>query len=153
MLNEIIGDMWTVGARFQALCIPTNGIVKADGCAVMGAGVALQACQRHFGLDRLLGASLRRQGNHVAILSKPRYGPAIIAFPTKYHWQDEADLELIQRSCRELRAIIFAKLPPFNVLLPRPGVGKGQLSWERDVRPLLIREIGDEPSITIISPS
>lgn len=43
------------------LCITTNGYIKKNGCAVMGAGVAKQARDRFDGLDRLLGEKLKEQ--------------------------------------------------------------------------------------------
>ena len=51
--------------RNEAVCITTNGIVKKNGCAVMGAGIAKQANMSFNGLARDLGALLSQYGNRV----------------------------------------------------------------------------------------
>jgi len=51
-------------------------------------------------------------------------------------WMAKSDLSLIERSAKQL-----CELTDQNdwksVVLPRPGCGAGELSWEREVRPLL----------------
>ena len=47
-----------------------------------------------------------------------------------------ADLDLIQRSARELLKIIEVKKIKEAVYLPRPGCGNGRLKWE-DVKKFL----------------
>lgn len=64
----------------DAVCITTNGIVKTNGEAVMGAGIAKEANIR-YNLARELGTKLRNGGNHCYIIG--RSDKAVISFPTK----------------------------------------------------------------------
>lgn len=124
---EQTGDLWTLHAG--ARCITTNGMVRRDGQAVMGAGVALAAKQRYPDLPTILAKSLRRHGNHVAYLGY-RDGAHLYSFPTKHDWRDPSDIDLIRRSAEELRDLVLPDLERLQpVLLPRPGCGNGQLAW------------------------
>ena len=51
----------------EAMCVTTNGIVKADGHAVMGAGIAKQA-NDYFHLSEKLGGYLKQYGISVVML-------------------------------------------------------------------------------------
>lgn len=140
-------DIWTVEGM-QALCVTTNGVVTGRGRGVMGRGVALQAAERYavrtpgvpaVDLPRLLGQGILLVGNHVQTLV---YGhPALVAFPVKHHWRDEADLALIERSCRELSEL-STRMGWRRVALPRPGCGNGGLTWDL-VRPVCAAGLDD----------
>lgn len=128
---EITGDLWEQKA--DAICITTNGFVKKDGSAVMGRGCALEAKKRFPGIDKVLGNFLTNKGNHVYMLRAFSNFPAIVSFPVKHRWYEQADLELIVRSCGELD--ILTTRNGFNkVIVPRPGCGNGKLLWD-DVKP------------------
>ena len=68
----------------------------------------------------------------------------IASFPVKRHWKNSADVELIRRSCDELRMLvgyIDAAERGFSdkrIALPRPGCGAGGLAWS-DVREIVER--------------
>lgn len=119
-------------------CIPTNGIVKAGGMAVMGAGVAKVAAEHYHVLPAVLGAWLKSRGNHVGILSASH---RILSFPTKNDWRDKSDLDLIVRSAQELME--FTKFTSKDIYLPRPGCANGGLKWE-DVRKVLAPILSDQ---------
>lgn len=137
---EISGDLWAVAA--DARCITTNGIVNSSGHAVMGRGCARQAADRFPGLALSFGALLKRRGNHVLLLDLLPDDSMLFSFPVKHHWREDADLELIARSAREL--VATAELHGFkSCIIPRPGCGNGRLSWEREVRPVLISLLDD----------
>ena len=130
---EIKGNLWdfyepTGSLRDRALppwiVITTNGYVKANGHAVMGRGVAIQAAQRFPQLPIYLGSKLALSGNHVYAFPKFR----LISFPVKHSWRDEADLALIKRSVGELVRIADA-MELGKVYLTRPGCGNGRLQW------------------------
>ena len=80
-MNTLKGNIFDF--KGDAICITTNGIVKSNGDAVMGAGIALQAAQIYPQLPKKLGSLLKEHGNHVAVLMELENEPAIIAFPTK----------------------------------------------------------------------
>jgi hypothetical protein len=127
MLEEF-GDFWTI--QGDARCITTNGALRSNGNAIMGKGMALQAKQRYSKLEFSLGRLIQKYGNHVFKL-----GNGLISFPTKRHWREDSDIELIKRSAQELVSILKDD-PAKRVLLTRPGCGSGNLNWE-DVRPIL----------------
>lgn len=159
---EVEGNFWDETADWY--CIPTNGFVKKNGCAVMGRGLALQARTRFKGIDRVLGQRLETRGNHVLTMWKqvlPKEKGyeedrvfSILSFPTKRDWRDDADPELIRRSCRELHLIweeaqlVSKKVN--RVLLPRVGTGNGRLRWG-EVRSIIVEEL-PEDSFVVISP-
>lgn len=53
----------------------------------------------------------------------------IVFFPVKHHWREQADIELIKRSCVELMELT-ERQGWETVVLPRPGSGNGRLQWE-----------------------
>lgn len=133
MLTEI-GNLWTIEA--DARCITTNGIVKRDGTAVMGAGVAKQAVARYPGVDRVLGDFLSQVGNHVHYLGK-----GLISFPTKHDWKNPSNIKLIERSAKEL-VDLTDTYQWQRVAMPPPGCGLGNLDWN-DVKPVLDQYLDD----------
>lgn len=126
-------DMWSVDADLHV--ITTNGMVKTNGACVMGRGCAKEARDMFPYLDMHLGHLILENGNHVHYLGKWADRWNIASFPVKVHWQDRADLGLIKQSLRELKELVDGDGCE-SVILPRPGCGNGQLSWE-DVKPLL----------------
>lgn len=95
-MKVIEGDLWEelLKGNHDAVLIPTNGFVKKDGMAIMGAGVAKQACERYPGIARKLGTFLQ----HNMKMDDPQWsepwnvpykigttesGTGIFSFPTK----------------------------------------------------------------------
>lgn len=105
--------------------ITTNGVVMKNGLAVMGGGVALEAAKRFTDLPKQLGAGIEMAGNTVILF--PDH--CVFSFPTKHHFRDKSDIELIKKSARGLIAILDHSesviTPP--VYLPFPGIGLGGL--------------------------
>lgn len=138
---EWTGNLWDIKA--DAKCITTNGFVKKNGEAVMGAGIAKQAAKRLPQLPRALGNAISAYGNHVAYLAlewvRPENGKPYevdyISFPVKHHWKQPADLELIKRSAVELRALADTWKWD-SIILPRPGCGNGKRTWA-EVKPMI----------------
>lgn len=143
---EVVGDLWTYPADIR--CITTNGMVNSRGEAVMGRGCALQAKQRWPHIAKSFGTRLLAEGNKVLqlayVTSALNNGGApfwLLSFPTKHHWRDEADLDLIARSAGELTDYVagwegLCERSPV-VVIPRPGVGNGKRDWETEVKPIL----------------
>ena len=137
---EVQGNLWTYSADWRV--ITTNGFVRSDGKAVMGRGVALQAAQKFPKLAYEFGGLLKVHGNHV--MGFPEY--RLLTMPVKHNWYEKADLELIERSCQELKehvdyltdSLLFDKAieRPLVIAMVRPGCGNGQLNWI-DVKPLI----------------
>lgn len=132
-------NLWDCDAPHVLLCITTNGYVKGNGEAVMGRGCALQAKTRYPDLPELLGANIKLTGNITRIFEPgvtPDLKGQLCSFPVKENWWEEADLELIEKSAKDLVGLTnyfgFAR-----VYLPRPGCGNGKLDWDTQVRPIL----------------
>lgn len=141
-MRESKGDLWECCA--WGLCITTNGFVKPNGRAVMGRGCALEAKQRIHEIDHVLGRSIRALGNHVHPLIEFK-GQMIYSFPVKHNWWEEADIELIKRSCHELNKFVYDGRV---IALPRPGCGNGRLKWE-NVKPIIQSILTD--NVVVIS--
>ena len=127
-MREIKGDMFDRVHEYDAICITTNGMIKKDGKAVMGAGIAKVCRDKYKGSDAALANLIERNGNIVQIFGKVG-STYIIAFPTKHNWRDNSSLELIAQSANQLEELI-EKYKLTNVLLPRPGCTNGKLEWE-----------------------
>jgi Macro domain len=113
----------------DAICFTSNGVVKTDGSLVMGAGNALAFKNKFPGIDKRAGQQVREFGNHVNSIFV--VGPNltwVLSFPTKNHWRDQSDIELIKRSAHELMEH-SSGLGWKNIYLPAPGIGHGGLSW------------------------
>lgn len=143
MLEEY-GNFWNV--KVDARCITTNGILRKNGNAIMGAGIALQARDRckglNYDLEEILGKMIREHGNHVFYL-----GNNLFSFPTKHNWKDKSDVNLIKRSCYEIM-FLANNFPNYHrILMTEPGCGNGGLLW-KDVG-CVIRGILDDRFVII----
>lgn len=146
-------DLFTAAKNGEAICITTNGIVKRNGQAVMGAGIAKTAKERFTGIDIRLGQRLTLQGNHVYCLGTSNINENekfyIFSFPTKHNWRDDSDLQLIKQSCKELVALCNRKHIT-TCYLPKPGCKNGHLDWENQVKPVIEPLLDDRFIITSI---
>jgi O-acetyl-ADP-ribose deacetylase (regulator of RNase III) len=137
-MKEIKGDLWY--QNVNAICITTNGILKANGCGVMGAGVALQTKKKYKDIDHELGKHIRKRGNIPGILYYDDIMHYFIwSFPTKNHWRDKSSLKLIEQSSE-----LMVENADYNqyksIVLTRPGCDYGGLKWsevKRVIEPIL----------------
>lgn len=113
-------NIWDAYDAGHLIAITTNGTVKKDGSAVLGAGVAKQATERFPWLPSALGDHIRHSGNVLG-----RFGD-IYTFPVKHNWYEAADLSLIKNSYLDL----VASLQGDTIFLPKPGCGNGKLKWK-----------------------
>ncbi|KKM62642.1 hypothetical protein LCGC14_1519630 [marine sediment metagenome] len=136
-MKEVRGNLWDYHDKGCWIAITTNGNVKANGHAVMGRGVALEAARRFPTTPYIVGKYLKELGN-IPI----RLGDKMYTFPTKHNWWDKSDLVLIENSARSL-ADMVDRSGTKEIYLPRPGCGNGQLDWE-DVKPILEKYLDDK---------
>jgi len=142
----------------DAVCFTSNGVIKKNGCLVMGAGVAKLFRDTIVGIDKRAGDAVNFSGNICQYISSwsAAIGTSgasrlvyVLAFPTKHHWRDKSSLDLIEGSARRLMEIV--KLNRFeNVYLPRPGCCNGGLNWTKEVKPLLENILDDRVTITYL---
>lgn len=130
---EIQGNIFDCSC--DAICVTTNGIIKNNKEAVMGAGIALEAKNRFPILPKILGQKILESGNKVHLLYTTN-DYCIVSFPTKHHWRDKSDLDLIKRSILELVGMTN-EMKWSKVVIPRPGCGNGGLDW-KDVKKYMI---------------
>ena len=145
---EIVGNMFDSklleDIKPNAICITTNGFVKNNGRAVMGAGNAKYARDKFGDIDLWLGVLLNRNGNIVQHIYSFNTDSGrkinVLAFPVKHHWQDKADIDLIKRSCEQLNNTIITSMY-LRVILPRPGCENGKLNWQTEVKPIIEKHL------------
>jgi hypothetical protein len=130
----------------DVICTTTNGIVRKNGCAVMGRGNA-RFVRDVFGVDRKLGSYLHQYGNRAFYLGEyvfpklegfePSEGKKvkIATFPTKHHWRDKSDPDLIEESSKQLVSLAD-KFGFSKVYVPIPGGSNGKLKW-KEIEPRL----------------
>ena len=124
----------------EGVIVTTNGIIRNDGNAVMGRGIALTA-DKKFHLAKKLGKQLKEYGNHVFDMGVYN-NFHVITFPTKVHWRDDSPLWLIEQSCKEL-ALLADNLHLTTVYCVPPGCANGHLDWETQVKPVCQRLLDD----------
>lgn len=123
----------------EAAAITTNGVIRKNGDAVLGKGQALEAKQLFPGLERQLGEYLRRYGNRAFYMGAHQLGDhltSLVTFPTKHHYRDNSDQDLIMESTLQVRRIAD-KFQLSKVYFPPVGCGLGKLNYEKQVRPIL----------------
>ncbi len=79
------------------LAFTTNGVVKKDGCLVMGRGIAYAVKQRFKGIDKALGRLVSEGGNRVFYLGDWNYKGrqiGLVSFPTKHGLLKKEDVSI-----------------------------------------------------------
>lgn len=144
-MKEAIGNIFNQEDAC-AICFTSNGKLKLNGELVMGAGIAKAFKDRWPWLPALFGLFVKESGNQVHNerfpLNKNGVKFSIVSFPTKYHWRDPSDLELIFLSAMELKCLADEKGWQ-KIYLPRPGCSLGGLDWESQVKPLIAPILDD----------
>lgn len=147
-MRELRTDMFSIDFQpTDAICVTTNGVIRKDGRAVMGKGIALEATKRFAFIANDLGLYLRKYGNRPFNMGKRvdmltnKY-VNVITFPTKHDWHDRSDIELIRTSAMHL-VNMADKFKFGTIYLPRPGCANGGLSWEQLVRPTIAPILDD----------
>src|SRR5262245_44141874 len=118
-------NLWLERADYY--CVPSSGATGPDGSALLEGRVAKEAAQRFSGFEIGLGRLITSRGNHVHLVR-----PGVVSFPVQQYQWSGPNLQIIERSARQLVALVGTA----NTLLPRPGCEPGQLAWE-DVQKLL----------------
>lgn len=131
----------------DACLVTTNGMVRKDGKAVMGAGIA-KYCRDTFPcVDMALGDKLKKGGNHVyelGLWKRPDFSGVfmLFSFPTKDDWKEDSKPELIRQSCKEIMHMAD-KHQLRKVYMPCPGCSNGKLDYWKDVRNILMGQLDD----------
>jgi O-acetyl-ADP-ribose deacetylase (regulator of RNase III) len=78
-------------------------------------------------------------------------GTIVCRFPTKDHFRDPSRLEWIERGLRTLIRHI-GPATQLSIAVPPLGCGLGGLNWEREVMPLITRELAHLPNVRVYLP-
>lgn len=145
----------------EAAVVTTNGMVRKDGTAVMGAGIAKYARDTFDGFPLLFGQMLAKHGNHAYFMGSwpDRNRKAaglepsvfVLTMPTKHDWRDPSDPKLIRRSAIEL-AGIADRNNLRKIYLPAPGCSNGRLDYIANVRNI-IRPVLDDRFCVCLDPA
>lgn len=139
------GDIWEAWDSADLFLCTTNGSITTDGRLVMGAGIARQVKERFPGIDLKLGKAVKTHGTgiskrcyHYGLLISPDYPQKKLGlFQTKYGWQEDSTIKLIEYSLSKLS--IFIDNHPNDIIhMPMPGIGHGKLPID-EVEPLLMQ--------------
>ena len=136
----------------EAAVVTTNGVIRKNGCGVMGAGQALEAKKLFPGVEEKLGKYLKRYGNRVFNMGVYMLNGrlmSLITFPTKHHYKDNSDLELIRQSAIQLKQVAD-KFELTKVYLPAVGCGLGKLDYEQQVKPVLQEILDDDRFVVVL---
>ena len=141
------GNMFArLGVSDTVVLVTTNSAVKISGELVMGKGAALEA-QRHApGIAADFGQTVMSAcgaGGFYGVIfstSSPRLG----AFQVKWHWSQDANINLIQASTAMLKVIaMMSHGKRFN--LNFPGIGYGGLKRGRVLS--IIKDLPDNVAV------
>lgn len=143
-------DLWDFLHLNHWVVVTTNTVVKKNGKAVMGSGIAKDAADRFPHLPKAYGTYLKAAAERSDIAVIPLIG--LVLFPTKYNWSDPSDLELIRKNAVQLanrfaeHNILHHENPISRVFLPPIGTGLGSLNWQ-DVEKVLSSILDDNFTI------
>ena len=166
-MKEIKKDLFECIADdgVDAICITTNANYTMQGLACMGGGCAGEAARRWPEVPKRLGTLLKQyrsnlpfvigavdeKGNHLELtprmIKARKFKCLIFSFPTINNLGTASNLQLIKQSA-SIMADYAEQFDLKQVVLPRPGVGIGGLSWA-EVKPVIAPFLGDR--FTIVS--
>jgi len=165
-MKYLTGNMLKHAKNFEVMLVTTNGFVKTNGECVMGRGIANQVAKRIPNAPKLLGDSIKKNGNIVQCFFKndkielwsfpvkPAYGKEenlVAHMKGKIHgrvpgWAVKAELPLIEKSLQQLVARV-ERIGKKKILALPFGCGAGELSWKNSVESLAKKYLDDRFTI------
>lgn len=135
-MNILPQQLWMKVPRV-CYVVTTNAFIRKDGTLVMGRGAARQAVNKFPSIEYECGLAVRQAPTpyRFLMIRSPLQGEGFGIFQVKYHWQDDADLELIELSMQALTDKCL-ELPHINFRMNYPGIGNGKLKRD-EVEPIL----------------
>jgi hypothetical protein len=160
-MQEIKQDLFECifDPEVDAICVTTNGHYTKSGTAVMGGGCAGEAARRWPEMPIRLGKMLRtfmsnipfvigavdEKAEHLELtadlVKERKFKCLVFSYPTINNLVKGSELGLIKQSA----TIMVDYAEQYNlkkIILPRPGVGIGGLSW-KDVKPEIEKILDD----------
>jgi len=139
-MNVIKDRLENVIYNYNVVCVPTCGYLKSNGDGVVSSGFPERLEKIIPNLASAIGNGIKTYGNKVEAiaLTKATY---VVSFPIKESWYGKIDLELLERSCKQL---MNKTTKAYKVLIPR--LIKSGESWE-DVLIILSKYFDDRVTI------
>lgn len=146
MLTEINGSMLKLAPAGALIGIPVNAI------GVAGKGLAYYMKLKWSKAYEKYVSTCRKgkiATGDLLVVSTKEFELAFL--PTKYHWKEDADTDLIKVTLIRLKAYM-RKYGITEVHLPYLGCGDrtGRLNYEDDVKPLIEECFKDEPETVYV---
>ena len=129
-----------------AICVTTNHMLRNNGNAIMGAGIAKAALKYAPDAEIILGKHIQANKLTPCVLHEIN-GNYMLSFTTKNDWRDKSKIDIIINSCYGL-IDIKKQLGIDKIYLPPVGCGLGGLNWS-DVK-TAIKDILDDDFTFII---
>jgi O-acetyl-ADP-ribose deacetylase (regulator of RNase III) len=139
MIQFVHANLFTLNA--DILVNPVNCV------GVMGKGIALEFKKRwpeRFYAYRVECTTKRLRIGTDFTWSAVN-GGTIINIPTKRHWRDASEYDIVEVGLSVLRVRIKALGKRWSVAMPALGCGNGGLDWGR-VKPMIEWSLGDLPN-------
>jgi O-acetyl-ADP-ribose deacetylase (regulator of RNase III) len=137
MITFVSGNLFTSPAKVLVNTVNTVG--------VMGKGIAKtfkQVYPAMFAEYQKLCESKRLTVGTLWLYRTPHKW--ILNFPTKQHWRHPSRPEYIEASLKKF-VTTYASQGVTSVAFPRLGCGNGELDWESQVRPLMVKYLDRLP--------
>ena len=123
-------------SRADVIVFTGNSTVRRDGCLVMGRGAALETQKRFYDSNREFGRLItvhnlhnhpNKQGPYGVLVHSTQIDPSLAIFQVKYRYSDNALVELIEFSTRNLSTWAKTNWKSKQIALNFPGIGWGGL--------------------------
>lgn len=129
-------NLWN--SKDDIILVTANSYINQKGELVMGRGAALELKNRIPWISREFGLLIENCCGHLGyygyLLADNVKNKTYGIFQVKYHFKDNASLDLIEKSTYELHAYVYNL--PQKISMNFPGIGFGHLS-EKDVMPII----------------
>lgn len=131
IVSENVHDLFECGA--QTLVCPVNTV------GVMGNGLAhyFKVVSPEF-FQKYRSMCTMKKFKITSLWLYPHEDVQFLAFPTKQHWSQPSKAEWIETNLKKFVETYKAK-GITSLAIPHVGCGKGGLSYEHTVRPLLFK--------------
>ncbi len=136
LVRETTGNLWDYLKVGAVIAVTTNGVVNRDGANIMGKGCAREARDRCPGVAYRIGYLIKQYGVRcfnlpmdTIIGQAPGGRWTLVSVPTKHHWREDSDPELILQSAEQL-VEMADKFGFTEIICPRFGAGLGRIPWE-----------------------
>lgn len=148
MIKEILVNKNILNSDDDAIVIPVNT------AGAMGAGLA-KDCRDMYPAVYYFYKKICRQKvmTHTTLLiyKSIKFKYKIVLAPTKRHWKDPSRIDDVEATIKAL-AEWCVKWNITSISIPLLGCGKGGLSFDEKVRPLMVKYLTNIPtSVTICS--